>query len=259
MNGKLGLGALALAVAVGLGLWTLNRGPETAETSPLSVSTAHAQETTGSAEPAAAEPTPPEPTAAATDAAAIEPAPADAAAVDGAPEIKDMSLGNTEAKVHIIEYASYTCPHCANFHEAVFKPLKADYIDTGLVQFTFREVFSDRYGLWAAMVARCSGEMRYFGVNGLLMEKQSEWAATNDPLVAVENLKTIGRLAGMDDASLNACMEDGALAKAMVETSEANRQADGVNATPTLMINGTVHSNMTYADLKKIIDEELAK
>jgi protein-disulfide isomerase len=52
-------------------------------------------------------------------------------------------------KVKIVEYASFTCPHCAHFHETVFGQLKADYIDTGKVQFTLREVYFDRYGLWA--------------------------------------------------------------------------------------------------------------
>ena len=129
------------------------------------------------------------------------------------PEVAEMVLGNADAPITIVEYASFTCPHCAHFHETVFKDLKKDYIDTGKVKFVYREVFFDRYGLWAAMVARCGGETRYFGINAMLFEQQKTWAGTDDPATAVENLKKIGRTAGMDDADasgLPAGRDDGA-------------------------------------------------
>lgn len=174
-------------------------------------------------------------------------------------EIQDFSIGAPDAKVKIVEYASFTCPHCAHFHEVAFKPLKAEYIDTGKVQFTYREVYFDRYGLWAAMMARCGGEMRYFGISDILFETQKEWAGSEDPAVVVENIKKIGRTAGMDDASLEACMSDGKMAEALVAHFEKNFEADGVEGTPTFFINGVKYSNMEYADLKAIIDAELAK
>lgn len=174
-------------------------------------------------------------------------------------EIKDFALGPDDAKVKMVEYASFTCPHCADFHSDVFKALKTDYIDTGKVRFEYREVYFDRYGLWAAMVARCGGEMRYFGITDILFSTQRDWAASDDPAVVVENLKKIGRTAGMDDATLDACMKDGAKAEALVARFEANMKADDVQGTPTIFINGTKHSNMSYADLKVILDAELAK
>ncbi|MBM3613938.1 MAG: DsbA family protein [Alphaproteobacteria bacterium] len=186
-----------------------------------------------------------------------------ASAQEAAPEtpveIKDFTLGSPDAPVKITEYASFTCSHCANFHATTFKPLKADYIDTGKVEFTLREVYFDRYGLWAAMMARCGGDMRYFGITDILFETQQEWAGSDDPNVVVENLKKIGRTAGMDDATLDACIKDGAKAEAMVARFEENMKADGVEGTPTLFINGTKHSNMDYAALKALIQAELAK
>ena len=89
------------------------------------------------------------------------------------PEVKDFSIGNPDAAVKIIEYASFTCSHCAHFEEEVFKPLKRDYIDTGKIHFTLREVYFDRYGLWAAMMARCGGELKYFPVADILFSTQS--------------------------------------------------------------------------------------
>jgi len=176
-----------------------------------------------------------------------------------APEVKDFSLGNPDAPVKIVEYASFTCPHCANFHETVWPSLKTDYIDTGKVHFTLREVYFDRYGLWAALVARCGGEMKYFGIHDMLFAKQAEWVAAESPQQVVDNLKTIGRAAGLEDAAMDACLNDTANAEALIKQFQTNFEADGVEGTPTLFINGTKYSNMAYADLKAILDTELAK
>lgn len=170
-------------------------------------------------------------------------------------DVPELVLGEADAPIELIEYASYTCPHCANFHSAVFKKLKADYIDTGKVKFVYREIFFDKFGLWAAMVARCGGDMRYFGIQGLLYEQQSDWlAGGRDAMQVVENLRKIGKTAGLSDEQLDACMNDGDMAKAMVEKSQQQAEADEVNATPTLVINGKKHSNMSYDDLSELLD-----
>lgn len=175
-----------------------------------------------------------------------------------APQVQAMVLGPEDAPVTIIEYASYTCPHCATFHRNVFKPLRADYIDTGKVRFEFRDVYFDRYGLWASMIARCGGEARFFGITGMMFEQQQEWAASDDPAVVVENLKRIGRTAGMDDAAMDACLNDRAMAEALVARFQETTTADGVEGTPTLIINGEKHPNMSYDDLRAIIDPLIA-
>jgi len=85
--------------------------------------------------------------------------------------IVEMVQGAEDAPVTIVEYASYTCPHCANFHAGPYKQLKKDYIDTGKVKFIYREVYFDRYGLWASMVARCSGPEKFFGITDLILKR----------------------------------------------------------------------------------------
>jgi protein-disulfide isomerase len=222
MAKKLAALSLALLVALGAALWLGQSG--TPATAQLGIAPAMAEET---------------------------------AATAPLPEVPEMVLGNADAPITIVEYASFTCPHCANFHETVFKDLKKDYIDTGKVKFIYREVYFDRYGLWAAMVARCGGETRYFGINAMLFEQQKVWAGTDDPAVAVENLKKIGRTAGMDDATLQACLQDATMAQALVAKYEENSAKDEVTATPTLFINGERYKNMSYEELKAILDEKL--
>ncbi|MFC3182765.1 DsbA family protein [Cypionkella sinensis] len=185
-------------------------------------------------------------------------APAAPAAIDPA-TIQDYGVGQMDAKVKIVEYLSFTCPHCAAFHSEVYPQLKADYIDTGKVRLEYHEVYFDRYGLWAAMMARCGGEMRYMGITDIILDTQKDWAASDDPNAVVENLKKIGRTAGMDDKTLDACMKDAPMAEALVKHFETNMAADKIEGTPTFIINGTKHANMAYDDLKAVIDAELAK
>ncbi|RPE64832.1 protein-disulfide isomerase [Pacificibacter maritimus] len=169
--------------------------------------------------------------------------------------VPDLIMGDADAPIELIEYASYTCPHCANFHSNVFKQLKENYIDTGKVKFVYREVYFDKYGLWAAMVARCGGDLRYFGIQGMLYEQQSDWiGGGKDAMEIVSNLRTIGKKAGLSDADLDACMNDGDMAQAMVAKFENEMQEYDVSGTPTLVINGEVNKNMSYADLSAKLD-----
>ncbi|WP_338100963.1 DsbA family protein [Roseovarius nubinhibens] len=173
--------------------------------------------------------------------------------------IVEMVLGNEDAKVTVMEYASFTCPHCASFHENQFKQLKADYIDTGKIRFVYRDVYFDRYGLWAAMVARCEGPSKFFGISDLLYEQQREWMDPQDPVKTSENLRRLGRIAGLDGDKLTACLEDEDKARALVSWWQENSEADDISSTPTLLINGESHGNMNYADLKELIEAELAE
>ena len=173
-------------------------------------------------------------------------------------QVTEMTMGPADAKVTIIEYASFTCPHCANFHTGPLKELKADYIDTDKVHFIYRDVFFDRFGLWASMVARCGGEEKFFGISDMLYEQQREWTK-GQPAEIADNLRRIGKVAGIEPDALDACLNDEAKAKALVAWYQENAEAHEVNSTPTLIINEQKYSNMAYDDLKGIIDEKLAE
>ena len=174
-------------------------------------------------------------------------------------DIADMVQGSPDAKVEIIEYASYTCPHCASFHAGPYKDLKKDYVDTGKVKFVFREVYFDRFGLWASMIARCAGPDRFFGMTDLLFKEQSLWSRAGDPAAIVAELRKIGLKGGMEEAQLNACLEDADNAQALVAWYQENAERDDVGSTPSFLINGEPYSYMNYADFSAIIEENLAE
>ena len=183
----------------------------------------------------------------------------DAADVDTS-MIQEMSLGNPDAAVTMIEYASFTCPHCARFHTDTFKQLKSDYIDSGKIHFIYREVYFDRFGLWGGIVARCGegAENRYFGITEMLYSQQAEWARQENPADIVESLRKIGKTAGLTDAQLDQCFTDGDTAQALYALWLKNSEADDIDSTPTFIINGTKHNNIPYDEMKSLLDAALA-
>ncbi|SFG83174.1 Thioredoxin [Palleronia marisminoris] len=172
-------------------------------------------------------------------------------------EVQEMTLGNPDAEIQVIEYASFTCPHCANFAETVYPELKENYIDTGKIEFVHREVYFDRYGLWAGMVARCDSD-KYFGLSDLIYERQRDWAQ-GEPAEIAENLKRLGKTAGLSDEQLETCLADGAKAEALYATFQQNAEADDVTSTPTFIIDGEKYSNMGYDEFSSILDEKLGE
>jgi len=173
--------------------------------------------------------------------------------------VPDIVLGDPNAPVTLIEYASFTCPHCAHFHQDQFQKLKANYIDTGKVRFILREIYFDRFGLWGSMLARCGDDMRYYGIAGMLFEKQKEWIGSGDPQEILDNLTRIGKAAGLTEEQIKACFADKEMATRLVATYQAHAGADDVNATPTLFIDGVKHSNMSYEELAALLDAALAE
>lgn len=171
----------------------------------------------------------------------------------------EMAQGAEDAPLTIIEYASFTCPHCATFHEGPYKQLKSEYIDTGKVRFIYREVYFDRYGLWASMIARCGGEERFFGITDLIFKGQSEWVRAGEPSAIVEELRKIGRLAGLDNEQLESCLQDGDKAQTLVAWYQKNAEEHDVRGTPSFIIDGEKYSNMAYGELKTIIDGKLGE
>lgn len=172
--------------------------------------------------------------------------------------VPDMILGKVDAPVTVMEYASYTCPHCQNFHETVYPDFKKNYIDTGKVKFVYREVYFDKFGLWAAMVARCGGPEKYFGISDLLYDTQKDWLASGEEAGISDALRKIGLKAGLTAEALDVCLNDKDMAKAMVAAYQANATNDKIEGTPSFIINGEKFGSMSYAELAKILDEKLA-
>ena len=169
----------------------------------------------------------------------------------------DMVKGNSDAQVTIVEYASFTCPHCATFHKEIFPQLREQYIDTGKVKFIYREVYFDAPGLWGGLLARCVSPKKYFGVVDLLYKKQSKWASGSTEKEILNELFSIGRQIGMEDEQINKCMQNKEKSLKMIDAYLENSKIDKITSTPSLVINGKLLKPNNFSDLAVEIDKIL--
>jgi protein-disulfide isomerase len=168
----------------------------------------------------------------------------------------DRVIGRADAPVVMVEYASATCPHCAEFHEKLLPLIKTEYIDTGKVRFIFREFPLDQVAIAAFMLARCVPEDKYFATIDLMFRRQGTWMKGDK---AAELLK-VTQMAGMDKAGFDACLKRDDLAKAMVESSKKAAKDFGIKGTPAIFVNGQMidgHKEMT--EVKAAIDAAIKK
>jgi protein-disulfide isomerase len=161
--------------------------------------------------------------------------------------LPDMALGPANATVTITEYASMTCPHCANFNEAVFPKIKSTYIDSGKVRYVFREFPLDIKAAAGSMLARCIAKddaPKYFAVIDLLFRQQNEWVVKN----TTETLTRIGKQAGLSQQQVEDCLKDQALLDKIAADQKFANDVLKVNSTPTFFINGEMVKGETSFD-----------
>jgi protein-disulfide isomerase len=166
----------------------------------------------------------------------------------------DMSLGNPNAKVRVVEYASASCPHCARWDMEVFPVFKAKYVDTGKVRYTLKEYLTEPAALSAAgfMLARCAGQDRYFPVLDAVFRGQQEMVETKDPRGVLKRIAN--GVGGMTDAQLEACFHDMAAEKALAARADRHVKVDKVTSTPTFIVNGRrIEGEMTLPELDAVI------
>lgn len=180
-----------------------------------------------------------------------------AACDGGGPKVssEDMTLGNPDSKVTVIEYASAACSHCARWNEEVWPSFKAKYVDTGRVHYVFKEFLTPPVELASAafLTARCAGDDKYFSVVDAVFRAQPVIFQTGD--YRGELLK-IANSAGMSEEQFTACVRDDDALKALNARIE-NAVKDDITGTPTFIVNGKKvgEGEQTLAQLDAAIAE----
>jgi protein-disulfide isomerase len=150
--------------------------------------------------------------------------------------LSELVLGKADAPITVVEYASMTCGHCANFHNKVFPALKEKYIDTGKVQFLFREFPLDNLAAAASMLTRCAGGEKTFPLISALFHNQETWAfVKGDPR---PKLLEVAKQAGFTQESFDKCLSDQKVLDDISAVRTRGSETFGVNSTPTFFING---------------------
>ena len=152
--------------------------------------------------------------------------------------LPDLWIGNPDAKISMIEYASVSCPHCAAFHLTAYKQLKEKYIDTGKVRFVLREFPSDPLAMAGFMLARCDNNaLNRAAMLDLLFAEQHVW--TNPPNGdAVGTLSALVRKVGMSHGTFETCLRKQDVYEKILKQREHGAEKLGVDSTPTFFVNG---------------------
>lgn len=174
----------------------------------------------------------------------------------------DMTMGNPNAKVKMIEYHSVACPACQNFATTVWPEFKAKYIDTGKVFYISREAMTHDKSFAAVgfITAHCAGKDKYFGVVDTIYQRYFEIFDQSSQQLKPEArtvLLDIARSAGLTEAQFNACLNDTQAIDLMQKRWEKYSAGDAKNGTPTILINGKPVANYAMATLSAAVDAAL--
>ena len=176
-------------------------------------------------------------------------------------EIKDTDfyIGDAEAPITIIEYASMSCSHCADFHNDTLGDLKKEYIDTGKVKFVFRDFPFNYPALAGSMMMRCvPNQVRYDYMNALY-KLQNSWVF-RDQTKTREELYKIMQSGGMQQSEFDMCLSNIDLENQLLEgVMEAQREYK-IGSTPSFLINGILYSgNKNIKEFRQIIEKILSQ
>jgi protein-disulfide isomerase len=152
----------------------------------------------------------------------------------------DISTGSKDAKVVLVEYASVTCSHCANFHNKVLPTIKEKYVTPGKVRIVYREFPTSPVELAMAghAIARCAGgEKRDLVISTIMRQQMELFTQAQGPTGADQYFKTLAASVGMNEAAYKACLSNEEVLKTLVAVKEGGDKA-GVQGTPAFFING---------------------
>ncbi len=187
-------------------------------------------------------------------------------------------MGNPDAKVKLVEFASFTCSHCRDFHDHGSAKLKSEFVKTGKVSYEYRPFMLNVYDFTAATLAMCEGPARFFFWSDQLYTAHEAWIepftkltdAEIEPLKSlppeqqVKGLATAGHLndfaktRGLPGARFDACMSDPKTFEALQARQNAAITQYNIQGTPTFVLNGQKLDGVTtWAQLEPKLREAL--
>lgn len=173
--------------------------------------------------------------------------------------VKDRIHGKADAPITVIEYASYTCSHCADFYAKTMPEIEKNYIETGKVKFILRTYPSDGYSMKASALAHCLPEDMFYPFSKVLFENFKTWTKAPDPL---ERILQYAQMAGLSPDKAKTCMEDTDALDDLVKLRTEASDKYSVDSTPTFIINDGAEKIVgarEYQDFKTVFDGILNK
>jgi len=174
-------------------------------------------------------------------------------------ENKILNIGNTNAEITVKVFSSLTCPHCANFHKNIFKNLKKEYIDKGLVKFEHHSFPLDLAALNAEIIIRCHADNnKQFQLLGEIYKKQNQWAVGSDINVINESIKKIGLDSGLSNNKMDNCLNNETTQDEILNERIEAQKKYKIQSTPTIYINKKQYKGKhEYKPFKKVVEKLL--
>ena len=171
----------------------------------------------------------------------------------------EFVIGDKDAPITIIEYASMSCSHCASFHNNTLPDIKKEYIDTGKVRMVFRDYPFNYPALLGSMMMRCiTNDLRYDYMNALY-KLQNTWV-NKDPKISKKELYKIMQSGGMTKDEFNDCYSNLDNENLILEGVMAAQKDFNIKSTPSFIVNGNlVEGNKNIKEFRQIIDKILSE
>jgi len=186
-------------------------------------------------------------------------------------------MGNPKAAITLIEYGSFTCPHCRDFQAEGHEAIERDFVNTGKVNFEYRSMIRDPVDLTVALIAYCAPPESFFALNSQLFANQDEMIKAFSSrgqdeqqalgklppeqrfvkIAEMANLIEFAKQRGLPEAKVRACLTDTKKAQTLADHSEAvTKQYPQFAGTPSFILNGTLlDSTASWSALKLRLSE----
>lgn len=166
--------------------------------------------------------------------------------------LPEISMGSAEAPVVVINYSSFTCTHCANFHTDVLPEIDKEYIKPGKVRIVFRDYPADQLSVQAHQLAWCQGELKYLNFSKVFYSTQDKWLTEKQP---IQELKKIALKNGLTEKQIDACLKNQELLDKILQVRIDGQKKYKITATPTIIINAKIYPRtLTFKEFQKVVD-----
>lgn len=192
---------------------------------------------------------------------------------------KGHRVGNPDAALKLIEFVSYTCPHCAHYAQGSEATLRLGYVEPGRASVEVRHVIRNQVDLAAALVTECGPSERFFERHRAMLLSHDTWMAKarsatpaqqarwnsgpiGQQMQAIANdldFHAVMEPEGLGEVEINRCLADTDKARAIYEGSRANSAEFAVPGTPSFVINGMLQQGVhSWESLRPLLDAPAA-
>ena len=174
-------------------------------------------------------------------------------------ENKILSIGSSDAKVTIKVFSSLTCPHCASFHNEIYKNLKIEFIDKGIVKFEHHAFPLDLAALNAEIIIRCHVDNnKKFELLEKIYDKQKTWAVGSDIIKINNSIKKIAQGSNLTNKKMDDCLQNETAQDNILNQRINAQKKYNISSTPTILINEKKYTGKTdYNEFKKALEKKL--